>query len=55
MGRMFGNQVSVDNDYISARLRWKSCGDMFEGKVCVKGKITRDAEAMVSHCDEWAA
>ena len=52
MGRMFGNQVSVNNDYISARYRGR---DMFEEKMCVKGAITRDEEAMVSHSGEWAA
>ena len=40
---------------MGGRLRWKSSGDMFEGKMCVKGKITRDEEAMVSQSGEWAA
>ena len=41
---------------MGGRLRWKSSGDMLEGKMCVKGKkITRDEEAMVSHSGEWAA
>ena len=40
---------------MGGRLRWKSSGDMFEGKMCVKGANTRDEEAMVSHSGEWAA
>ena len=40
---------------MGGRLRWKSSGDMLEGKICVKGGITRDEEAMVSHGGEWAA
>ena len=40
---------------MGGRLRWKSSGDMLEGKMCVKGKITRDEEAMVSQSGEWAA